>query len=92
VKKDAVQLRVRVQPGAAENKITGYAEGILHIRIAAPPVQGKANRALTDYLSKLLGVPKSAVTVDKGLTSRRKTLAVAGLTATELANRLKDLS
>ena len=73
------RLNIQVQPGASRNMITRYTDGILHVKIAAPPVRGKANQELVKFLSKLLGVSKSSVTIEKGVTSRRKVVLVAGM-------------
>ncbi len=88
---DTVRLVVRVQPGAARSQVVRFEDGVLHLRIAAPPVKGKANRELVDFLSRLLDLPRSAITIDKGLTSRRKTLAVAEISPEALAVRLESL-
>jgi uncharacterized protein (TIGR00251 family) len=57
------------------------------VRLAAPPVEGEANRELTRFLARLLGVPPSAVRVVSGDSSRNKVVEVAGLTVEE-ARRL----
>jgi len=61
---------------------------VLRVRIAAPPVKGRANRELIDFLSKRLGVSKGSVTIVKGLTSRKKVIAIEGLRQDEIAKRL----
>ncbi len=91
MKEASVRLFVRVQPNAARSQVVRFEDGVLHLRIAAPPVRGKANRELTDFLSRLLDLPRSAITIDKGLTSRRKTLAVTGLSPEALKERLDGL-
>ena len=48
----------------------------LRVRIAAPPVEGKANAALREFLAKALGLPKSSVSLDKGDGSRLKTFLI----------------
>jgi len=54
-------FRVRVQPGASKNEIVGVQEDALKIRISAPPVEGKANKALIQFLAKQLGAKRSQV-------------------------------
>ncbi|HEY91185.1 MAG TPA: YggU family protein [Dehalococcoidia bacterium] len=73
------RLNIQVQPGASRNMITRYADGVLHVKIAAPPVRGKANQELVKFLSKVLGVSKSSVIIEKGTTSRRKVVLVEGM-------------
>lgn len=69
-------LTVHVQPGAKTTEVVGLHGDALKIRLAAPPVDGKANAALIDFLAGRLGVPKSAIELKSGQTSRRKQLAV----------------
>lgn len=82
-------LTVHVHPGARRNEVMGIEDGVLHVRIAAPPVKGKANRELIDYLSALICVSKGSITIEKGLTSRRKLIAIVGLTEQEVLQRLE---
>ena len=79
MKPDSCRLVVRVQPNASRSQFLRFEDGVLHLKIAAPPVKGKANRELIDFLSRLLGLPRSALTIEKGHTSRLKTLAITGL-------------
>jgi len=90
VKPDGARLNVRVQPNAARSQYVRYEDGVLHLRIAAPPVKGKANRELIDFLSRLLDLPWSALSIEKGHTSRLKTLAVTG-SPEELRERIGKL-
>ncbi len=88
-------LPVRLQPGAAVDRIDGWmsdAEGrpVLKVRVRARPVEGEANDALTRLLAKSLGVPKSAVSVGRGGQSRSKMIVVHGLDDEELRLRLVD--
>ena len=71
-------LHVRVIPGSRKTEVTGVQEGCLRIKIAAPPVDGAANKALTAFLArKLLGVPRSKVTLLRGAQARHKQLQIA---------------
>ena len=87
---NGTHVLVHVQPSASRNEVVGFEEGVLRIKIAAPPVKGKANRELVDFLSKLLGVSKSSITIEKGLTSRRKVIAIEGLSQAQILQRLGD--
>ena len=71
-------IAVHVQPGAKKSAVAGLHGEALKIRIAAPPVEGKANEALIAFVAKALGVPRRAVSVMKGISSREKLLLVAG--------------
>ena len=81
-------LRLRVHPNASRNEIAGFIEGVLQVKVAAPPVRGKANRQLINFLSKSLGIRKSAIKIVNGDTSRHKIIAIDGLSQTEIINRL----
>ncbi len=91
MKPDVARLSVRVQPNASRSQFVRFEDGVLHLKIAAPPVKGKANRELIDFLSRLLDLPRSALSIEKGHTSRRKTLSVAGLEPRALEERLARL-
>jgi uncharacterized protein (TIGR00251 family) len=88
-------LRVRVTPKASRNEVLGVAEGVLRLRIQAPPVEGAANEAARAFLAGLLGRPKSSVTLERGAANRDKVFHVAGLepsaVAAALAGRLAGI-
>ena len=69
-------LTLHIQPGAKKTEIAGEHGDALKIRLAAPPVDGKANSALIGFIAEQLGVSKSAVSLKSGQTSRRKVLEV----------------
>jgi hypothetical protein len=83
-------LRVRVQPRASKNALSGEREGALVVRLTAPPVEGAANEALSRFLGKTLGVAPSAVRVVSGATGRNKVVSVAGLDAATARERLSS--
>jgi hypothetical protein len=74
----AVVLEVLVQPRASRTRPVGEHGGRLKIQLAAPPVDGEANRALVEFLAEVLGVRKGDVSIERGETGRRKTIRVAG--------------
>ena len=82
------RLAVKVTPNAGRNEITGVKEGVLQVKIGAPPDKGKANKELVDFLSEKLGVKKSAVLIIKGQASRNKVITVDGLNGEEIIKRL----
>jgi uncharacterized protein (TIGR00251 family) len=81
-------VTLHVQPNAKRNEVLGFADDTLRLKIAAPPVKGKANKELIDFLSNLLGIGKGAITIEKGLTSRTKVVAIAGLDRDRIIERL----
>lgn len=70
-------LTLHIQPGAKRTEIAGTHGDALKIRLAAPPVDGKANAALIDFVADRLGLAKAAVSLKSGQTSRRKILEIA---------------
>lgn len=78
---DGVILRLHVQPGAKKTDIAGLHGDALKIRLAAPPVDGKANACLIGFIAERLGVAKSAVCLVSGDTSRAKRLRIDGVDA-----------
>jgi uncharacterized protein (TIGR00251 family) len=82
-------LRVRVTPRAQADRIVGWREGALHVRVSAPPADGRANASVCRLIAKRLGVGVRRVTVLRGETARAKTLRVEGVTAKELAAALR---
>jgi uncharacterized protein (TIGR00251 family) len=82
-------LAIRVIPGTGRNEITGWHNGALHLKIAALPEKGKANKELIDFLGQTLGVKKSAVSIIKGRTGRNKVVAIKGMNREEIIKRLK---
>jgi uncharacterized protein (TIGR00251 family) len=82
-------LRVRVQPRASRSEIVGWrADGALSVRVAAPPVEGRANAALADLLADALDVRRSAVTIELGSRGRDKLVRISGLTPAQVRQRL----
>ena len=69
-------LTLHIQPGAKKTEVAGLYGDALKIRLAAPPVDGKANDALIEFVAERLGLAKSAVSLKSGQTSRRKVLSV----------------
>jgi uncharacterized protein (TIGR00251 family) len=87
---DEVKISFRIQPGAPKNAVVGLTNGVWKVRIAAPPVEGKANRELIEFLSEVLDVPKSCIAIVKGETGRDKVVSITGLTLEEIDRRLGD--
>ncbi len=82
-------ITLRVQPNARHNEVLKLEDGVFHIKIAAPPVKGQANRELIDFLSRSLGVSRGSITIEKGYTSRTKVISIVGLDRIEIVKRLE---
>ena len=76
--KDGIIFQVKVQPKASRNELAGLYQDALKIRLTAPPVEGKANKALIDFLADWLGVKKSQVEIVSGQLSKIKIIKVMG--------------
>ena len=90
VNKDSqgVRLAIKVTPNASRNEITDFKDGVLQLKIAAPPLKGKANKEIIDFLSRVLGVKKSSIAIIRGLTSRNKIIAIEDISHEELLKRI----
>jgi len=75
---NGVIFRVKVQPASGKNEIVGVQGDALKIKINAPPLKGKANKALVGFLARKLGVKNSGVEIISGHTSRLKRIKVIG--------------
>jgi len=75
--RDGVIIQIHAQPGASRTEVAGLYGDCLKVRLASPPVDGKANECLIDFLAERLGVKRAQVTITRGLSSRRKNVFVA---------------
>jgi uncharacterized protein (TIGR00251 family) len=83
------RLSISVVPGARKSELSRAEDGAYRMRVGAPAREGKANRELLRYLSTLLEVPPSSLTVERGGASRHKVIAVRGLGEADLHRRLQ---
>lgn len=84
------RITCRAVPGASKSAIMEITPEAVRVRVAAPPVEGKANRELERFLAKTLGLPKSAVAVIKGETGKLKKILAAGIGPDEAIQKIKD--
>ncbi len=86
-------LAIRVTPRASHNEIVEVlSDGTIKVRLTAPPVEGKANQALIDFLARVLDVPPSAIEVVAGATGRDKLVSIEDMdTETAHSRILKHL-
>lgn len=85
---DDVVLTLHVQPGARKTEIAGQHGEALKIRLAAPPVDGKANDCLIAFVAERLDIAKSRLELVSGQSNRAKRVRVAGVSADFVAVRL----
>jgi hypothetical protein len=82
-------LAIRVIPGSKRNEIDGILEdGTIRIRLTAPPIEGKANSALIEFLSKILSVRRSDIEIVAGETSRNKLVSITDIDPHTVQERL----
>jgi uncharacterized protein (TIGR00251 family) len=74
---EGVRITVQIAPNARKNEVFGVLDDTLKLRVQAQPIEGMANEALTRYLADMLNVPRSAVVIAHGLTSKRKIIDIA---------------
>jgi hypothetical protein len=79
-----VLLHIHVIPGSAKNAVVGVHDDALKIKIAAPPIEGRANAECVRFLSGLFGVKKSQVAIASGHRSRDKIVSVEGLSGEKM--------
>ena len=77
--KPTCRIAVKATPNARADEIRGFAGDVLLVRLKAPPVDGKANEALVRLVAERLGLPRAAVSLARGASSRNKLLDIAGL-------------
>ena len=82
-------IRVRIIPRASRNMIVGKEGDFLKIKVTAPPLEGKANRALVALLAGELGVAKGKVEIVSGMRSREKRVRICGLSHEEVDEMLE---
>ena len=84
ISQDGISIDCWIQPKSSKTAFSGIHGESLKIKIAAPPEDGRANEELCSFLGKKLGIPKSAVTIRSGHSSRRKIVFCIGTTKEKL--------
>jgi uncharacterized protein len=85
---DGCTLSVRVHPGAKKNAVMGLHGGAVKIALSAPPVDGKANDSLIEFVAEKVGLPRARVSLVSGMTNRSKVLRITGRSAAEVRSAL----
>jgi uncharacterized protein len=83
-----VSLALTITPRAGRDEVVGVAGDAIKIRLKAPPVEGRANEELLDFLAKRLAVPRAALAIISGASGRHKIVQVVGISADLVAQRL----
>jgi hypothetical protein len=85
---DGVVFKVKAVPGSSRTAVSGLLDGMLKVKIAAPPEKGKANQSLIEFLAKKLGTKKNAVSIITGQTNPIKQVQVTGMSRQTLLKKL----
>lgn len=85
---DGVVISVRIMPNSSNDLVLGYTEDYLKVKIAAPPIENKANKQLIVFFSKLFQLPKTKVTFIYGEKSKIKRILLAGKTLSEISSKI----
>lgn len=87
--RDGLTIHIQAQPGAKCTEVVGLYGDCIKVRLASPPVDGKANACLIAFLARRLGVNRGQIVIARGLNSRRKIVFVAatGLQPTALLEK-----
>lgn len=88
--KAPIRITVKAQPGAKVTALAGRTGDCYKVRLAAPPVDGKANEALIRFLASRLKIPSSAVRIVRGAAGRMKTIEIGGTDAARVERALGD--
>jgi len=91
VDRGPVRIPIRLTPRGGADRVEGVSDGVLRVRVAAPPVDGAANKALLRLVADELGVPRGAVRLASGETSRTKVVEVEGVDEAAVAVRWPGL-
>ena len=86
---EGVLLKCRIQPSASKTTFVGVHDQALKFSLAAPPVDGKANKTLCTFLAKQLKIPKSAVKIQSGEKARHKNILCENCTKQEIIDKFK---
>jgi len=90
-RKNGITLECRISPRAGQNAIRGVRDGALSIALNAPPIEGRANKALIEFISRLLHVPRSHIEIIKGQRGRQKTLFIQDVSKDSVMKNIQDV-
>jgi len=83
-----VVFSAKIVPGSSRTSVCGFLDGMVKIKISAPPEKGKANQSLVKFLAKKLGVKRKDVHIISGQTNSVKSVEISGISAEMLAAKL----
>jgi len=89
---EGIVIKVSVQPKASRQELSGIREGVLRLRLTAPPVEGAANEACRIFLAELFQISKSRILIIRGHQSRQKSVQIQGMTSETVRQHLRRLA
>jgi uncharacterized protein (TIGR00251 family) len=84
-------FKVQVVPRSSRSEVAGEHNGSLRVRVSSPPVEGAANKELTQVLAKAFNVSRSAVRIVSGQSSRLKQVSIEGVSSSSLSELLREI-
>jgi uncharacterized protein (TIGR00251 family) len=89
--KKGLTFDIQVIPHASRAEIAGVQDGVLKIKVTAPPVEGAANEACIKLLAREIGLKKSQMEISSGAKSRKKTILIKDISKTELVTKIDTI-
>ena len=89
--KKGLTFDIQVIPHASRAELVGVQDGVLKIKVTAPPVEGAANEACIKLLAKELGLKKSKMEISSGAKSRKKTVLIKDISKAELETKINNI-
>ena len=89
-KDEGIVIRMKVLPRSSKNEMAGKADGAYRIKLTAPPVEGKANKALINFLAKKTGLSKRNFQIVSGEHSRNKAVRIQNLSSAKIVKHLEE--
>lgn len=87
-----MKLQIKVIPSSSRDGIAGWLEGVLKIKVQAPPEKGKANKAVIRLLEKTLELPAGSIKITSGTTSTRKVVEINTADDVQVDKKLAGIS
>ena len=88
IPENEARVHIRVYPNTYRNEIVGIINGVVRVKISAPPVKGRANAELIAFLSRLLDISKDNISIIKGQTSNKKLVVINGVSQDSISKLL----
>lgn len=88
---NGIRIEIKAQPRSSRNQIAGEQDGVLKVKLTAPPVEGEANQALIDFLARSLKLPRKNIVLLRGETARNKLIEIKGISREEFLLKINKI-